>query len=130
MTRPGRGLAAVVAGLVIGLTAPTPVSIAQAPPKLVLIAILEQGPAARPSAVLATMKEALAELGWVQGRTARFEIRYADWQPDRLAELARELVRLKPDVVYTHSTACPPTRRFKHSMAEPPRRAAPAVRGA
>jgi putative ABC transport system substrate-binding protein len=51
------------------------------------------------------MREALAELGWVEGRTARFETRYADWQPDRMAELARELVGLKPDVLYTHSTA-------------------------
>ena len=104
MTRPGTWLAAAVAWLVISLTGPTPVSIAQVPPRLALIAILEPGPAARPAPVLAPMKDALAELGWVEGRTARFEIRYADWQPDRMAELARELVRLKPDILYTHST--------------------------
>ena len=103
MTRPTWWLAAVLAELVIGLTAGTPMSHAQAP-RLALIAILEPGPAARPATVLASMREALAELGWVEGRTARFETRYADWQPDRMAELARELVGLKPDVLYTHST--------------------------
>jgi len=104
MTRPTWWLAAALAELVIGLTAGTPMSHAQAPSRLALIAILEPGPAARPAPVLAQMREALAGLGWVEGRAARFETRYADWQPDRMAELARELVGLKPDVLYTHST--------------------------
>jgi putative tryptophan/tyrosine transport system substrate-binding protein len=102
--QPTRWLAAVLAGVVIGLTANTPLSHAQAPPRHALIAILEPGPAERPAPVLPRMREALAELGWVEGRTARFETRYADWQPDRMARLARELVGLKPDVLYTHST--------------------------
>jgi putative ABC transport system substrate-binding protein len=104
MTPPRLWIATTIAGLVTGLIAATPMSLAQAPQKLALIAILEPGPAARPTAGLATMREALAELGWVEGRTVRFETRYADWQPPRMVELARELVLLKPDVVYTHST--------------------------
>jgi putative tryptophan/tyrosine transport system substrate-binding protein len=79
-------------------------SLAQAPSRLPLIAILEPGPSTRPAPMLARMRETLAELGWVEGRTARFATRYADWRPDRMAELAQELVRLRPDVLYTHST--------------------------
>jgi hypothetical protein len=52
------------------------VSEAQAPGRPVLIAILEPGPAARPAPVLARMREALAELGWVEGRTVRDGVVY------------------------------------------------------
>jgi putative ABC transport system substrate-binding protein len=30
------------------------------------------------------------------------EIRYGEWQPDRIVAIARELVALKPDILYTH----------------------------
>jgi putative ABC transport system substrate-binding protein len=68
-----------------------------------LVAILEPGPAARPSPGLARFKEELGRLGWVEGRTVRFETRYGDWRPDRTVAMARELVGLKPDLLYTHS---------------------------
>jgi hypothetical protein len=38
-----------------------------------LIAILEPGAVSRPATVLAPTKEALAEIGWADGRTTRFE---------------------------------------------------------
>ena len=43
--------------------------------------------------------DALRELGWVEGRNVVFEYRYAENQPDRLPELAADLVRLKVDVM-------------------------------
>src|SRR3954471_16967569 len=43
---------------------------------------------------------ALRELGYVEGRNLVFEIRWAHGRLDRLPELARELVPLKPDVIF------------------------------
>jgi putative ABC transport system substrate-binding protein len=71
--------------------------------KLPLVAILQAQGASAPVGGIAHFKQALAELGWVEGRNVRFEIRYGDWQPVRIAEAARELVLLKPDVLYTNS---------------------------
>jgi len=42
----------------------------------------------------------LRELGYVDGRNVSFEFRYADGKPERLADLAVDLVRAKPDVIY------------------------------
>jgi putative ABC transport system substrate-binding protein len=41
----------------------------------------------------------LRELGWVPGKTVVIEYRYAEGDMGRLAELADELVKLKPDVI-------------------------------
>jgi hypothetical protein len=93
-------VAAVAIALAVGMTT----AWGQGRSKLPVIAILEPGPRARPATVLAGMKEALGQLGWVEGATAHFEIRYCDWQAQRMLEMARELVRLEPAVLYTHST--------------------------
>jgi putative ABC transport system substrate-binding protein len=42
----------------------------------------------------------LRELGYVDGQNIEIEYRYADGKPERLPELATELVRLKPDVLF------------------------------
>jgi ABC-type uncharacterized transport system substrate-binding protein len=44
---------------------------------------------------------ALKDLGWIVGQNLLFEARYAAGQPNRLAALAAELVRLKVDVIIT-----------------------------
>lgn len=89
------GLAAVVM---------TPAGVhAKARPALPLVAILTPGSVSTPPGGVEVFQKALAELGWVEGRTVRFETRYGDWQPDRMAAMARELVALRPDVLYTHS---------------------------
>jgi len=45
----------------------------------------------------------LHELGWMEGRTVAIEYRWAEGRLERSAELAAELVRLKADVIVTHS---------------------------
>jgi putative ABC transport system substrate-binding protein len=45
----------------------------------------------------------LRELGYVEGRNIVIEYRFAEGRYDRLPELAAELVRLKVDVIFTHS---------------------------
>jgi len=45
-------------------------------------------------------RDALAELGLVEGKTVSFEVRAARGDPTRLPELAAELVRQRPDLLY------------------------------
>jgi putative ABC transport system substrate-binding protein len=44
----------------------------------------------------------LGELGWVDGRNAKIEYRWADGHVDRAAEIAAEFVRLRVDVIVTY----------------------------
>jgi len=48
-------------------------------------------------------RAALAELGWVDGRTIEIVTRYADGALDRVSVLMAELVALNPDVILTHT---------------------------
>jgi len=52
-----------------------------------------------PSLYLPEFTRALADLGWVDGKTVRLEARWAEGRHDRLPVLAGELVRLKVDVI-------------------------------
>ena len=42
---------------------------------------------------------ALRERGYIEGQNIAIEYRYAEGKPDRLPELAAELVRLKVDII-------------------------------
>src|SRR6266571_5798177 len=50
-------------------------------------------------------RQGLRDLGYVEGQNIALEYRYADNQFDRLPALAAELVRLTPEVIWTHSNA-------------------------
>jgi putative ABC transport system substrate-binding protein len=50
-----------------------------------------------------SLLQGLRDLGWVDGQNISIEFRYAEGKPDQLAELAAELVRLKPDVIVVQS---------------------------
>ena len=47
----------------------------------------------------------VAELGYVEGKTIHIEERYADGDPQRLTQLAHEIVEGKPDVIVTIAAA-------------------------
>jgi len=49
--------------------------------------------------VIAAFRQGLAELGYVEGKTVLLEFRFADGAPERLPQLARELVAFKSDVI-------------------------------
>jgi putative ABC transport system substrate-binding protein len=51
-----------------------------------------------------TFRQALNDLGYVEGRNVRFEHRYARGRNDRFPELADDLVGLKVDVILTWGT--------------------------
>jgi putative ABC transport system substrate-binding protein len=51
-----------------------------------------------------SLRAGLRDLGWVEGQNFFVDFRWAEGKYDRLPELAAELVRLKVDVLVTHST--------------------------
>ena len=48
--------------------------------------------------------QALADLGWADGRNVRMDIRWAGADINRIRALAQELVGLQPDIIVTGST--------------------------
>ncbi len=78
---------------------------AQQPGKLPTIGFLG---ATTPSAMgqwAAAFMQRLRELGWIEGRTIAIEVRWAEGRTERLIEIATEFVRIKVDVIVTHSAA-------------------------
>lgn len=52
-----------------------------------------------------SMKQQLERLGWREGKTVRYVLQSSHSDPGSRAKLAAELVRAKPDVILTDSTA-------------------------
>jgi putative tryptophan/tyrosine transport system substrate-binding protein len=48
--------------------------------------------------------QALAGLGWIDGRNVRMDLRWAGGEINRIRAIAQELVGLQPDVTVTDST--------------------------
>src|SRR5215510_10066819 len=48
---------------------------------------------------ITAFRAALRDLGYVEGRNMTMAIRYADGAPDRMVQLARDLVTLNPDLI-------------------------------
>ena len=58
-----------------------------------------------------TFRQALRELGYVEGQSVNYEYRYSEGAPDRLATVVGELVRRPVDLIATFGT--PPTEAAK-----------------
>jgi putative tryptophan/tyrosine transport system substrate-binding protein len=78
---------------------------AQQSGKLPTIGFFSAGSAAPLSNWVAAFVKRLHELGWIEGRTVAIEYRWAEGRNERLAEIAAEFVRLKVDIIVTHSAA-------------------------
>jgi putative ABC transport system substrate-binding protein len=78
---------------------------AQPKPKLARVGWVVGASAASSVPFLDGLRAGLADLGYVEGRNLAIETRYADDQPDRVAPLAEELVRLPVDILVTQGTA-------------------------
>jgi putative tryptophan/tyrosine transport system substrate-binding protein len=72
---------------------------AQQPKKVPRIGYLSSFDPATESARSEPFRLALRELGYIEGQNIAIEYRYAEGKPDRLPELAAELVRLKVDII-------------------------------
>src|SRR5215470_5750847 len=55
--------------------------------------------------IFSAFSQALANLGWTDGRNVRIERRWAGADINRIRALAQELVGLQPDIILTTSTA-------------------------
>ncbi len=66
-----------------------------------LVGVLISG---NPDVILRIFRDGLRELGYVEGRTIRLEVRHADGNSESLAPLARELVGLKVDLLVAIQT--------------------------
>lgn len=68
------------------------------------IGLLETASASANRANVEALLHGLKEAGYVEGRNLVIDYRSADGRSDRFAELARDLVRAKPDVIVTRGT--------------------------
>ena len=89
---------------------------AQQAGKVYRIGVLRGGSPADP--FVEALRQGLHDLGYVEGKNILIDYRYAEGKPDRLPNLAAELVRIKSDVIVTADT--PPTRAAKNATREIP----------
>jgi putative tryptophan/tyrosine transport system substrate-binding protein len=74
---------------------------AQQPGKIFRIGYLDPSTASGSAVILDAFRQELSKLGWIEGKNLVFEYRLAEQKPERLPELAAELVRLKVDLIVT-----------------------------
>ena len=92
----GRALVALIA---LASFAAATATEAQPPAKRPRVGVLLLGtPDTDP--VLPSFRAGLRELGYVEGKDVVLEYRFAEGKPDRLPDLARDLVNAKPDMVF------------------------------
>ena len=84
-----------------GLLAAPLATEAQQAGKIAKIGFLVPSTPAASAHFLEAFRQGLRELGHVERKTFVLELRYGEGRPDRLPDLARELVRLKVDVMVT-----------------------------
>jgi ABC-type uncharacterized transport system substrate-binding protein len=85
--------------LLIALTMCAAAALAQQPNKIPRLGYLSPGSLASGSLNREPFLRGLRALGYVEGKNILIEYRYAEGKPERVAELAEELVRLKVDVL-------------------------------
>ncbi len=97
-----------VFAMVLAIWASAHPATAQSVKDMPVIGLLGQGTPSNHSARFGIIRKTMRDLGYVEGRNVRFEIRYAGGKTRRLSVLATELVRLESDVIVT--TGTPSTR--------------------
>jgi len=70
---------------------------AQQPSTVPLVGVILASPVNSPFA--AAFRQGLKDLGYVEGKNIRLELRSTDGRPERFSELAVQIVHLKPDVI-------------------------------
>jgi len=112
MNKPASILCAVI--LLVGAT----VAEAQKTGKIFRIGFLDPTNASGVAAIVDVYRQELSKLGWIEGGNIAFEYRFAELKPERVAELAAELVRLKVDLIVT--SGVPPALEAKKATSTIP----------
>jgi len=87
-----------------GLAAAWPLAAAAQQPTKLMVGVLGLAPASSNASRLDALRSGLREFGYVENQNFFFEPRWAD-KPDQLAELAKELIQLRPPVIVTSGNA-------------------------
>ena len=77
---------------------------AQQAKKVPRIGYLSAGSRSSDSFRIEAFWQGLRELGYIEGKNVLIDYRFAEGRYDRFFHLAAELVSLKPDVIFTHTT--------------------------
>src|SRR5215468_12223773 len=77
---------------------------AQQTGKIFHIGFLDSSNASGSAVLIDAFRQELSKLGWIEGKTITIEYRFAEQKPERLPELAAELVHLKVDIIVTADT--------------------------
>ena len=72
---------------------------AQQPGKIFRMGILDPSTPSGSAVVWEALRQELSKLGWIEGKNIAIEHRFAELKPERLPELAADLVRLKVDLI-------------------------------
>jgi len=72
---------------------------AQQPTKVPRIGFLDASTASGSAVLVEAFRQELSKLGWIEGKNITIEYRFAEQKPERIPELAADLVRLKVDLI-------------------------------
>ena len=72
---------------------------AQQTGKVPRIGFLDSSTASSSTVLVEAFRQELSKLGWIEGKSIAIEYRFAEEKPERIPELAAELVRLKVDLI-------------------------------
>jgi putative ABC transport system substrate-binding protein len=112
-----RKLVGIVAFVVI-LTVCGAMAEAQQTGKVPRIGFLDVSTSSGMAVLIEAFRQELSKLGWSEGKNIAIEYRFAEQKPERLPELATDLVRLKVDVIVTSGFAA--TRQAKKATVTIP----------
>src|SRR5262249_30373517 len=85
--------------LAVGFALCGAVADAQKAGKVFRIGFLDSSTASGMAVLVDALRQELSKLGWVEGKNIAFEYRFAEQKPERLPELASELVRRNVDLI-------------------------------
>jgi putative tryptophan/tyrosine transport system substrate-binding protein len=72
---------------------------AQQPGKISRIGFLDSSTASSSTLLVDAFRQELSKFGWIEGKNVAIEYRFAEQKPERLPELAADLVRLKVNLI-------------------------------
>ena len=77
---------------------------AQQPGKILRIGFLDSSTASGSTVLVEAFRQELSKLGWIEGKNITIEYRFAEEKPERMPDLAADLVRLKVDLIVVSGT--------------------------